>query len=64
MEDRKNIAEADVRARVPKELRARLDLEVERLKQEMPGVAWNQSAVIRRCLEQGLPDMEVTDEQL
>ena len=58
MEDVKNIAEADVRARVPKGLRARLDAEVERLKQEMPGVAWNQSAVIRRCLEEGLPPLE------
>lgn len=49
------IAEADVRARVPQELRDRLDREVARLKTEMPGVAWNHSAVIRQCLEKGLP---------
>lgn len=62
MEERKNIAEADVRARVPRELRDRLDAEVERMKQKMPGVAWNHSAVIRRCLEEGLPSMEVQGE--
>ena len=50
-----NIAEADVRARVPQGLRDRLDLEVSRLRAEMPGVAWNHSAVIRQCLERGLP---------
>lgn len=58
MEERKNIAEADIRARVPKELRERLDQEVARMKEQMPGVAWNHSAVIRRCLEAGLPPIE------
>lgn len=51
----KKIAEADVRARVPQDLRDRLDREVKRLQGEMPGVAWNHSAVIRQCLEKGLP---------
>lgn len=58
MGERKNISEADIRARVPMELRERLDLEVERLHKQMPGVAWNHSAVIRRCLEEGLPTLE------
>ena len=51
----KKIAEADVRARVPQDLRDRLDREVERRRGEMPGVAWNHSAVIRQCPEKGLP---------
>ena len=58
MVERTNIAEADIRARVPRELRERLDREVARMKSEMPGVAWNHSAVIRRCLEAGLPPLE------
>tara|TARA_R100000963_G_scaffold12998_1_gene9397 strand:- start:757 stop:948 length:192 start_codon:yes stop_codon:yes gene_type:complete len=61
-DSKSSIAEADVRARVPQELRDRLDAEVERMKRMMPGVAWNHSAVIRRCLEEGLPGMEVRDE--
>ena len=53
----KGIADAAVRARVPQALSDRLDQEVDRLKNEMPGVAWNHSAVIRQCLEKGLPEV-------
>tara|TARA_R110000824_G_C15137672_1_gene669681 strand:- start:367 stop:555 length:189 start_codon:yes stop_codon:yes gene_type:complete len=62
MGEKGNISDSDVRARVPRELRERLDAEVKRMQREMPGVAWNQSAVIRRCLEQGLPEAEGSGE--
>ena len=44
--------------RLPEELLRKIDTYVDRLKVEVPGVAWNRSAAVRKLIHEALEEKE------